>query len=269
MNEIKVPALKIEFIEMLLNRWYNDYQDRTVADFLSDIELEYGSDFQDYIVPGDTGVYIDSDAVFILNNSIDAGRGKAEWDKDSSRILFGEDGLTTLYSYDQDGNKMRLNAVQSSDIRIWNCLSLFILRGYTSKRWGVRKDTIRLFVNSLTNGKVSRHSIMRLYWSALICYDTTKQNKLELLDTLWKSQDFMTQVTERSLSGMSEQIRAFLEFCSKEENEAVFKEKSSEGYVKYRKFIKLLRADSNVLALTMMSDEEISNLLDENLVASV
>jgi hypothetical protein len=269
MNEIRVPALKNEFIEMLSNRWYNDYSERTVADFLSDIESEYGSDTKDFIVPGNTGVYIDEDVVFKLNKLNAAGRSKAERDNDSSRILFGEDGLTGIYSYDHNGNKIRLNAVQSSDTRIWNCLSLFILREYTMKRWGDSKDAIRLFVNSLSNGKVSRHSIMRLYWSALICYQPTKQNKLELLDTLWKSQDFMTQVTERSLSGMSEQIKAFLEFCSREENEVVFKEISSDGYVKYRKFIKLLRADCNVLALTMMSDVEINTLLDENLVASV
>lgn len=268
MNEIKVPALKIEFIETLLNKWYNDYHDKTIEDFLSVIKLEYGSDLQNYIVPGDTGVYIDKDVANILNNSTKNGRGVAEWDKDNSRILFGEDGLTALYSYDQAGNKIRLNAVQSSDIRIWNCLSLFILSGYTSNRWGDSKDTKRLFVNSLTNEKVSRHSIMRLYWSAVICFDHVRQNKLELLDTLWKSEDFMTQVTERSLSGMNEQIRAFLEFCSRDENKAVFKEKSSEGYVKYRKFIKLLRADSNVLALTMMTDDEITNLLGENFVAS-
>jgi hypothetical protein len=269
MSDIKVPALKIEFIETLLKRWENDYQDRTIAEFLSDIELEFGSDYHDYIVPGDTGVYIDDDALFNLNSSSDSGKTKAEWDNYSSRTIFGEYDLIGLYSYDHQGNKIRLNAVQSSDIRIWNCLSLFILRRYTIKRWGESKDTIRLFVKSLSNGKVSRHSIMRLYWSALICYEPTKQKKLELLDTLWISQDFMTQVTERSLSGMNDQIKAFLEYCSRADNQLLFTQHSSEGYVMYRKFIKLLRADSNVLELSMMTDIEIHNLLDENIVFSI
>ena len=71
-------------------------------------------------------------------------------------------------------------------------------------------------------------------------------------------------ITERATSGMSDQIKYFLEYCSRPENFVLFSEKSSEGYVKYRKMIKLFLVDSNVLALTMMSEENVDQLLDQN-----
>jgi hypothetical protein len=91
------------------------------------------------------------------------------------------------------------------------------------------------------------------------------EKSLELLDTLWKTEDFMTQVTERATSGMSNQIKYFLEYSSRPENSVLFLEKSSEGYVKFRKLIKLFLADSNVLALTMMSKENVDQLLEQNI----
>ncbi len=265
MSEIKVPALKVEFIEVLIDRWHNKYHGATIADFLNEIAFEFGDAIEDYIVPGDTGVYIDDEVKYKLNTFPSRGRTSAEWDKDSSFFLFGTDDLPGLYSYDQDGNKIWLNSVQASDIRIWNCLSLFILRDYTIKRWGTSSDTPRIFIKSLSNGSVSRHPILRLYWSAKICFDNSRANKLELLNTLWRKEDFMTQVTERATSGMSDQIKFFLEYCSKPEMSTIFNDKSSEGYFKYRKLIKLFLADSNVLSLTMMSKDEIHHLLAQNM----
>lgn len=261
---MKVPALKIEFIESLIDRWYNDYQGYTIADFLKGIAEEFGDNFQDHIVPGDTGVFIDDDVLRNLNNYQPRG-GKAEWDKDCAYLLFGTDLNPGLYTFNNDGNKIYLNSVQSSDIRIWNFLSIFVLQEYTIKRWGSSQDAVRLFVKSLSNRNVSRHSILRLYWSAKICYDPSMEKSLELLDTLWKTEDFMTQVTERATSGMSNQIKYFLEYSSRPENSVLFLEKSSEGYVKFRKLIKLFLADSNVLALTMMSKENVDQLLEQNI----
>ena len=260
---MKVPALKIEFIEILIDRWYNDCQGLLLADFLKGIAEEFGDNFQDHIVPGDTGVFIDDNVLRNLNNYQPRG-GKAEWDKDCAYLLFGTDLNPGLYTFNNDGNKIYLNSVQSSDVRIWNFLSIFILQEYTTKRWGESQDAARLFVKSLSNVNFSRHSILRLYWSAKICYDPSRENSLDLLDTLWKTEDFMTQVTERATSGMSDQIKYFLEYCSRPENFVLFSEKSSEGYVKYRKMIKLFLVDSNVLALTMMSEENVDQLLDQN-----
>jgi len=88
-----------------------------------------------------------------------------------------------------------------------------------------------------------------------------------LLPTLWKTEDFMTQVTERSTAGMQNQIRYLLEYCSIDKNESLFSEKSSEGYAKYRKMLKLLLADSNVMALPLLHQNEMNMLLRQNFEA--
>lgn len=263
MNPIKIKALKVSFLETLIERWYEDYQGKTIKDFIESIANEYLAVIHEHTVPGDTGVYIDHEALHKLNNYQPRG-GKAEWDLECSRIIFGTDENPGLFTYDNDGNKVVINAVQSSDLRIWNYLSIFVLRNFTINRWGESQDAARLFVKSLSNNNVSRHSIMRLYWSAKICYDISKKDKLELLPTLWKTEDFMTQVTERSTAGMQNQIRFLLEYCSKDENWALFAEKSSEGYAKYRKLLKLLLADSNVIALPLLQQNEMNMLLGQN-----
>jgi hypothetical protein len=266
MNPIKIKALKVSFLEMLIARWYEDYQGLTLKEFIESTEIEFKDNLNEYTVPGDTGVYLDSDVLHKLNNYQPRG-GKAEWDKECSQIIFGTDINPGLFSIDNDGNKVPINAVQSTDLRIWNYLSIFILGRYTINRWGDSHDAVRVFIKSLSNNNVSRHSVMRLYWSARICYDKSRKEQLELLTTLWRTEYFMTQVTERSTAGMQRQIHYFLDYCSKEENKALFSEKSSEGYAKFRKLIKLLLADSNVLALPLMKQDEMNALLLENFVA--
>ena len=266
MNPIKIKALKVSFLDILIERWYEDYQGKTIKDFIENTINEYLDVIHEYTVPGETGVYIDHEALHKLNNYQPRG-GKAEWDLECSRIIFGTDENPGLFTYDNEGNKTSINALQSSDIRIWNYLSIFVLGKFTINRWGDSQDAVRLFVKSLSNNNVSRHSIMRLYWSAKICYDQSKSDKLELLPTLWKTEDFMTQVTERSTAGMQNQIRYLLEYCSIDKNESLFSEKSSDGYAKYRKMLKLLLADSNVMALPLLHQNEMNMLLRQNFEA--
>ena len=74
MVEIKIPALKIDFIEFLYNKWLNDYPGQKISVFLRDVNEEYGGSLKDYCVPGETGVYIDNEVLFELNKSSRAGR---------------------------------------------------------------------------------------------------------------------------------------------------------------------------------------------------
>ncbi len=215
MDPIKVKALKISFLEMLIARWYDDYQDRTLNDFIKNIDIEFKENLNNYFVPGDTGVYIDSDVLNALNNYQPRG-GKAEWDLECAKLFFGTDQNPGLFSYDSEGIKVPINRVQETDLRIWNYLSLFILGKYTINRWGESQDSPRLFIKSLSNSNISRHSVMRIYWSAKICYDNNREDKLELLKTLWRTEDFMTQVTERHTAGIYNQIKYFLDYCSRE-----------------------------------------------------
>ena len=260
---MKVPALKINFIKEILAKWQNDFVGKNISEFIDFIDEKYGDSWQNYCAPGDTGIYLDDEIKFKINTLKMVGKTKNLFDKEFAYLLF-----EGLYTSDEYGNRVRLNEIQASDIRIWNSLSLFILKGYTKERWGGSKSTVRILIKSLTNEKISRHAISRLYWSALLCYDDSRNEKLELLEVLWENQDFYTQVSERSISGMRETMRVFLEFCNKEENKKkVFKSKSSEGYIAFRKILKLFTADNNVFTISLMDKEALESLFKENIEA--
>jgi len=85
---------------------------------------------------------------------------------------------------------------------------------------------------------------------------------------LWTSEDFMTQVTERVDFGRRDQTRMFLEYCADEDNgKKVFKSKADDGYYLYRKFIRLYRADSQVLEMSFFESDALDELLDKNVEA--
>lgn len=245
----KVHALKPEFIEELYNKWKEDFSSKPHSDFLDYLSSTYDeNNIKENLLPGDNGVFIDDDVIHRLNTLSRVGT-KVEWDLHASKILFGgvnNSGLG-IYSLDENGDKVPISTVYATDLRLWNYLCLFKLRPYTQKRWGDSKDIKRLFINTLSNEKVSRHPIMRLYWTAFLCYDKTRNDTLELLPLLWTNNDFMTQVTERSQANMRDQLQWMLEFCQQSNNyKILFEEKSEEGYTKYRKFLKLYLAEDRI-----------------------
>lgn len=263
MDVTKIPVLKISFIEEIIAIWQDEFIDKEISEFMDFIDEKYGATWQQHCAPGDTGIYLDDEIKYKIITQKRNGREKAIFDKEFSYLMF--EGLFTL---DADGQKVHLNEVQASDIRMWNCLSLFILKDYTVERWGDSSEEGRFLMKSPTNRKISRHGISRLYWSARISYDASRSEKLELLEVLWEVEDFYTGVSERSICGMRETMKVFLDFCSREENKAkVFKSKSTEGHKAYRKLLKLFTADNNVLAMSLMDKDALETLFEENLAA--
>ncbi|SHM75864.1 DUF6339 family protein [Polaribacter sp. KT 15] len=267
--EEKLYALKPEFVSELYDNWTSDYQDKTIKEFLSDIHRTYSNDLKKYCEPGDTGIYIDDEVLFHLNNPSSYFPSKSKWDLYSSKLLFdGNQNKFGIYRKDKNENRIPISIVQATDSRIWNYLSLFKLNNYVTERWGNSSDSIRMIIKNLSNVNISRHAILRIYWTAFLCYDKNRNDSLELLETMWYSEDFMTQVTERSTANMRTQIQWFLEFCSEPEREnQIFKTKSIEGYSNYRKLIKLFLADSQIFTLSQSTKEDVYNLLEDSLEA--
>ena len=268
-EDVKVLALKNTFMQELYSDWIDNYQSLLISDFLKDVFEKYKDNHDEFCDRGETGVFIDSEVLIDLNKKVRGERTKAEWDYDCSLILFqGKNNDLGIYRRDNSGNKLPITNVQATDPRLWNYLSLFLLNEYSEKRWGDSSDSKRIFLSSLTNEKMTRHSVSRLFWTAFICEDKDRPNSLELLSVLWNSEDFMTQITERATCNMRQQIQWFLDFCNAPSNSnKIFKEKSIEGYRVFRKFIKLYTADSNVLSLSNVSQGEINSLLKLNLDA--
>ena len=102
-----------------------------------------------------------------------------------------------------------------------------------------------------------------------MCFEENGTNKLALAEVLWQSEDFMTQVTERSTADNKLQIQWFLKFCSNRENrKKIFEEKSHENILIYRTLLKLFIADSLIYNFPNMDETQFLNLCKLNLEAS-
>jgi hypothetical protein len=269
-NKENIYALKPDFINFLYNEYIENYQNKKIKDFLVDINEKYGNDILSYCVPGDTKIFLDDDIRYKMNTqpSIYSKKQLSDWDYAYSKLIYTTNTNPGIFRFNVNNEKVSINMIQATDWRVWNYLSLFKLHKYVIKRWGESDDPVRIFIRKLGNGNISRHSILRLYWTAEISNDINRENKLELLETLWRDEDFMTQVTERSTANMKDQILYFLEFCSNPNNEtALFKTKSTNGYLVYREFIKLFLADSNISTISNCNKDEVFAILTENLNA--
>jgi len=266
--EEKVYALKPSFIQQLHQEWKEDFSNSQHEDFINHINQKYeGNKLTPFLLPGDNGLFIDSEVIFRINTLNKVGTN-ADWDYNASRILFSGCGNGLgIYQKDINGKRIPLDVVYATDTRVWNYLSLFLLSRYTKNRWGNSSDSLRIFINQLSNAKATRHAIMRLYWTARLCYDPNRSDSLELLKVLWRTNDFMTQITERNQSSMQQQTQWFLDFCViPENNKVLFDQKSSEGYTKYRKFIKLYLAEDKIYMLADTDKNEFFKILN-NLLA--
>lgn len=263
--EEKIYALKSSFIKELHEEWRSDFSTLTNSEFIKHINQKYkGDKLLDHILPGDNGLYIDDDVAFRINN-LSKVSTEANWDLEASKLLFQGCGSGFgIFQKDENDNRKILDMIYATDSRVWNYLALFRLSDYTINRWGESKDSKRLFINKLSNEKVTRHPIMRLYWTAQLCYDPLRNNSLELLPILWKSNDFMTQVTERQQANMRKHTQWFLDYCSDpDKSKILFNEKSSEGYTKYRKLMKLYLAEDRIYVLADTDRKHFVEIIDD------
>ena len=265
--EEKIFALKPSFIQHLHQMWKENFSSSTHNKFIDHInDLYEGEKLDQYLLPGDNGLYIDSDVVHKINVET---WPSTEWDYKASLTLYNGCGNGLgIYQKDENNNRIPLDMIYATDTRIWNYLSLFKLSKYTINRWGNSSDSKRIFVNKLSNEKTTRHAIMRLYWTANLCNDSNRADNLELLKILWHSADFMLQITERKQSNMRQHTQWFLDFCKVPvNNNNLFHEKSSEGYLKYRKLLKLYNAQDNIYMFVDTDQTKFNEILSNLLMA--
>ena len=124
--EEKIYALDTSFIGKLHNEWKRNFSSFSHPEFLTFINEEYSEEnIKQYILPGENGVYLDTEIALKINNLEKSG-SEAQWDYEASLLMFGDTrDKMGLYQKDIDGNRIPLDAVYATDTRIWNYLSLF------------------------------------------------------------------------------------------------------------------------------------------------
>jgi hypothetical protein len=263
----KIYALSQSFMNTLYDDWTEQFYDQSISDFLGYLKAKYTFLNSESIVKGDTGIFFNPEIIESLNNENQNKRKYFEHDfKSSELIYYGDNKCPGLYRIDENGSKIPLDFLTATDPRIWNYLSLFVLNQYTVNRWGESKDGKRIFLSRISNEKISRHSIARLYWSGGLCSVQNRTESIKLLRVLWSSEDFMTQVTERSTSDNKIQLQWFLEFCNKPENiNRIFNLRSSDGYPIYRSLLKLFIADDLIYNFGIMEKNQFNEICFINL----
>ena len=141
-----------------------------------------------------------------------------------------------------------------SDIRIWWYLAIFKLYKYSKHRWGNEKDISKRFLTtSFTNGNCSRHSILRLYFSAFLTFDK-KEHKLINHDIIWNNQDVWVAIAERSQANMRGHLKWLLEFLSI--NMDILTKKTEEDKDAYREFMKLYNAYNRITVVSHLDKDD-------------
>jgi hypothetical protein len=152
----------------------------------------------------------------------------------------------------------KLDRVQANDRRFWVTLTHTHFFEYTKKRWNINKDTsdktlIRRFHFEGSSLETRmRNSLSRLWWSAKITYDESREDKYELTKLLWSKQDIYMGLVERSFGTYSSVVKGFLEFYS---NNLFLK----EGQI--RSLLTGLNAIGGVKPLALHSKDEIIDIL--------
>jgi hypothetical protein len=87
--------------------------------------------------------------------------------------------------------------------RLWAYLTHCVFPDYMSARWPATKESIvqeRYLLDGASFGALSRNGISRLWWSAFLTRDPSREDPFELTNTLFVNQDVYVSVLERSLS---------------------------------------------------------------------
>jgi len=125
------------------------------------------------------------------------------------------DGENSIIIFNQLKN---LDRVQANDRRLWVSLTHLRFYSYTRHRWYVGEktpDLIRRFhyEGSSLETRV-RNSISRLWWAAKLTFDENiKDDPFKMTKILWKRQDLIQNIVERSYVTYPNVVRGILEFC--------------------------------------------------------
>lgn len=153
-----------------------------------------------------------------------------------------------------------LDRVQANDKRLWITLCHTTFFEYTQKRWDVKstdsndKIISRFYFEGSSLESRMRNSLSRLWWSAKLTYDETREDKYELTKLLWSRQDIYQNIVERSYGTYDSVVKGILEFYS-------INRQLKEGQL--RRLFTALNATGGVQLLNIQHKDEIKATLKD------
>jgi len=167
-----------------------------------------------------------------------------------------------------------LSPLQARDPRLWTRLTHVDFWQYMRVRWSVEKQMSdlnkavrfvesRYFVPQAQSRALLRNGIARLWWTAQLSYDPSREDPYELTRVLLSDLDITQQIVERGMGRANNVIKGFLEFLLR--NSGTLLTGGDKNRARIRRLAKYLNMHGGVCVLDMLSQAEVIELLDNEL----
>lgn len=166
----------------------------------------------------------------------------------------------------------KLTPLQARDPRLWTRLSHVEYWGYMRKRWQVERYIAsgekkaegrileRYFILQSQGRSLIRNGISRLWWSAYLSHNSTRENPYELTHVLMSTLDITQSLLERSIGRAPNILHGFLEFLNRHKDELL--SGGNENRLRIRHLAKFLNMYGGVSVLDYLSDAQIIEMLE-------
>lgn len=166
----------------------------------------------------------------------------------------------------------QLTPLQARDPRVWTRLAHVDCWEYMRQRWpverwekdgeekGARNVIERYFVPRSDSRALLRNGIARLWWTAWLTHDTTRDNPYELTAVLLSSLDVAQQILERNMGRGPDILGGFLEFLL--QNKAQILTGGDKNRDRIRHLAKFLNMYGGVCLLDCLSQTDIIGILN-------
>lgn len=167
----------------------------------------------------------------------------------------------------------QLTPLQARDPRVWTRFAHIDCWKYMRARWpierwekdGAEKTAGRLveryFVPRSDSRALLRNGIARLWWTAYLTYDSSRENCYELTAVLLSTLDITQQILERNMGRGPEILTGFLEFLL--QNRAELLTGGDKNRARIRTLAKYLNMYGGVCLLDCLSQTDIIRILSQ------
>jgi hypothetical protein len=169
----------------------------------------------------------------------------------------------------------QLTPLQARDPRVWTRFAHVDCWKYMRARWPIerwerdsaqkaaRNVVERYFVPRSDSRALLRNGIARLWWTAHLTYDSTRDNPYELTGVLLFTLDITQQILERNMGRGPEILTGFLEFLLQNRQELLTGENKNRDRI--RSLAKFLNMYGGVCLLDCLSETDIIRVLSSEL----
>jgi Family of unknown function (DUF6339) len=164
----------------------------------------------------------------------------------------------------------RLTLLQARDPRLWTRLVHVDCWKYMRQRWeiertrddnekGVRFIASRYFIATNDSRSLLRNGVARLWWTAHLSHDDSRENPYELTGILLSTLDITQQILERNMGRAPAVLVGFLEFLV--QNKALLLTRGDQNRDRIRKLAIFLNMYGGVYLLDCLSQLDVITAL--------